>query len=107
MQDKFLYSPAVSCHAEGHGGCLTAKTPFAEWDATRSALIGNHLHKPDNLFAWMQSSSITADFILALQEAGTVCQDLDPVVIRHIIEMLSYGQLTIGDFKAPDQFPPF
>ena len=25
----------------------------------------------------------------------------------HILEILSYGQLTIGDFKPLDQFPPY
>jgi hypothetical protein len=28
-------------------------------------------------------------------------------VILHIVEMLSYGQLTIADFKPLDQFPPY
>jgi AcrR family transcriptional regulator len=70
-------------------------------------VIGNYLRKPDNLFAWMESGSITVDFIRALQAAGAVRQDLDPEVTAHLLETLSYGQLTIGDFKPPDQFPPF
>ena len=28
-------------------------------------------------------------------------------MIVHILEILSYGQLTIGDFKPLDQFPPY
>ena len=70
-------------------------------------VIGNYLRKPDNLFAWMESGSITVDFIKALQAAGAVRQDLDPEVTAHLLETLSYGQLTIGEFKPPDQFPPF
>ena len=70
-------------------------------------VLGNYLRKPDTLFAWMESSSITIDFIQALQAAGAVRQDLDPQVTAHLLETLSYGQLTIGDFKPPDQFPPF
>ena len=70
-------------------------------------VIGNYLRKPDNLFAWMESGSITVDFIRALQAAGAVRQDLDPEVTAHLLETLSYGQLTIGDFKPSDQFPPF
>ncbi len=70
-------------------------------------VIGTYLRKPDNLFAWMESSSITVDFIKALQAAGAVRQDLDPEVTAHLLETLSYGQLTIGEFKPPDQFPPF
>jgi TetR/AcrR family acrAB operon transcriptional repressor len=70
-------------------------------------VIGNYLRKPDNMFAWLETSSISADFIRALQAAGAVRQDLDPQVAAHIIEVLGYGQLTIADFKPADQFPPF
>ena len=70
-------------------------------------VVGNYLRKTDNPFAWMKSASITVDFIRVLQAVGVVRQDLDPEVTAHLLETLSYGQLTIGDFKSPDQFPPF
>jgi AcrR family transcriptional regulator len=70
-------------------------------------VLGNYLRKRDNLFARMESGVDTAEFFRALQAAGAIRQDIDPAVILHIVEMLSYGQLTIGDFKAPDQFPPY
>ena len=70
-------------------------------------IIGNYLRKRDNIFAWMESSLNTTVFIQTLQAAGAVRQDVDAAVIAHIIEMLSYGQLTIGDFKPSDQFPPY
>jgi TetR/AcrR family acrAB operon transcriptional repressor len=70
-------------------------------------VIGNYLRKPDNLFAWINSGSNNADFTRALQAAGAIRQDIDAAVIAHIIDMLSYGQLTIADFKSPDEFPPY
>lgn len=70
-------------------------------------IVGNYLRKPNNLFAWQQSGSISVDLIRALQAAGAVRQDLDPLVMVHILEVLSYGQLMIGDFKPPDQLPPY
>jgi AcrR family transcriptional regulator len=70
-------------------------------------VIGNYLRKRDNLFARMLSGVNTLDFFQALQAAGVIRQDIDAAVILHIVEMLSYGQLTIGDFKALDQFPPY
>jgi len=70
-------------------------------------VIGNYLRKPDNLFAWMQTGSTTADFIRLLQRAGAVRQDVNPVVTGHILDMLSYGYLTIEDFKQPEEFPPY
>ena len=70
-------------------------------------VIGNYLRKRDNLFAQMVSGVDTAGFFQALQAAGAIRRDIDPAVILHIVEMLSYGQLTIADFKPPDQFPPY
>ncbi len=82
--------------------------PFIASVMRRDArVIGNYLRKPDNLFIWMQSDSIVVDFIRALQAAGAIRQDLDPSVITYIIEMLSYGQLMIGDLKPPGEVPPY
>jgi TetR/AcrR family acrAB operon transcriptional repressor len=70
-------------------------------------VIGNYLHKRDNIFSQMYSEMNTTGFFQALQAAGAIREDIDAAVILHIVEMLSYGQLTIGDFKPPDQFPPY
>ncbi len=70
-------------------------------------VVGNYLRKRDNLFSQMLSGVNTLAFFQTLQAAGVIRQDIDAAVIEHIIEMLSYGQLTIGDFKPPDQFPPY
>ena len=70
-------------------------------------VIGNYLRKRDNIFAQMLSGVNTLAFFQALQAAGAIRQDIDATVIEHIIEILSYGQLTIGDFKPADQSPPY
>src|SRR5262245_27833867 len=70
-------------------------------------VIGNYLRKPDNIFAQVESGLNTGDLIRALQAAGAIRQDIDVAVIAHIFETLFYGQLTIGDFKPLDQFPPY
>ncbi len=62
-------------------------------------VLGNYLRKRDNLFTQMNSELDTAGFFQALQAAGAIRQDIDAAVILHIVEMLSYGQLTIADFK--------
>ena len=43
-------------------------------------VIGNYLRKPDNLFASMNSSAFSVDFLRALQDAGAVRKDVDPVM---------------------------
>lgn len=70
-------------------------------------VVGNYLRKRDNLFTQMVSGVNTVAFFQALQAAGAIRQDIDAAVILHIVEMLSYGQLTIGEFKLPHQFPPY
>jgi len=70
-------------------------------------IIGNYLRKKDNLFTQMVTGVNTSDFFPAMQAAGAIRRDIDAAVILHIVEMLSYGQLTIGDFKPRDQFPPY
>lgn len=70
-------------------------------------MIGNYLRKPDGFSARMASGLNTADFVHALQAAGAIRRDIDAAVVAHILESLSYGQLTIGDFRPPDQFPPY
>ena len=70
-------------------------------------VVGNYLRKRDNIFTQMLSGVNTLAFFQALQAAGTIRQDIDAAVIEHIVEMLSYGQLTIGDFKPADQSPPY
>jgi TetR/AcrR family acrAB operon transcriptional repressor len=88
--------------------CAVNSRPFnASMMRRDRRVIGSYLRKPGNLFAWLESSSISADFIRALQAAGAVRPELDPEVTAHIIEVLGYGQLTIADFKPPDQLPPY
>ncbi|HUI72400.1 MAG TPA: helix-turn-helix domain-containing protein [Spirochaetia bacterium] len=70
-------------------------------------VIGNYLRKPDNLFAWMSSGWNAVDFYRALQAAGALRQDIDAAVIAHIIEIISYGQLMIEDYKPANQSPPY
>lgn len=70
-------------------------------------IVGRYLRKPDSLFASLQSSSMSVESLRALQEVGAVRQDIDPVVTAHILDMLSYGMITIGDFKNPNQLPPY
>jgi TetR/AcrR family acrAB operon transcriptional repressor len=70
-------------------------------------ILGNYLHKPNNIFRSMETFSMRAEFIQGMQEAGAVRRDIDPAVIAHITEMLGFGLVTIADFKEPAQMPPF
>jgi len=69
-------------------------------------VIGNYLRKKDNIFSRMLSGVNAPEFFQTLQAAGAIRRDIDAAVIAHVIEMLSYGQLAIGDIKPANQFPP-
>jgi len=69
-------------------------------------VIGNYLRKTENLFAGMSSGWDSADFYRALQAAGALRKDIDAAVIAHVIEIISYGQLMMEDFKPRERFPP-
>jgi TetR/AcrR family acrAB operon transcriptional repressor len=70
-------------------------------------VVGSYLRKPGNMFGSMQSSSVNVEFLQALQAAGAVRQDVDPLLMSHIMDILSYGLVTIGDFRQPDELPPY
>jgi TetR/AcrR family acrAB operon transcriptional repressor len=70
-------------------------------------VMGNYLRKPNNLASRMAAGLNTTDFIRALQVAGAVREDIDAAVTAHVFEIISYGQLTIAEFKPHDQFPPY
>ena len=70
-------------------------------------ILGNYLRKPNNIFRSMQSSAVSVGIFQALQDAGVVRKDVDPAVTAHIMDMLSYGLVTIQDFRSPDELPDF
>jgi AcrR family transcriptional regulator len=70
-------------------------------------ILGNYLRKPNNIFSSLQSSGVSVGMFQALQEAGVVRKDVDPAVTAHIMDMLSYGLVTIQDFRSPDEVPDF
>ena len=70
-------------------------------------IFGGYLRKPDNLFKAMQSGSMWVGTLRAMQAAGAVRQDIDPAVMAHIIEVISYGMVSISDIKDPDEVPPY
>jgi AcrR family transcriptional regulator len=67
---------------------------------------GSYLRKTDNLFASMQPGSMNVELLQAFQAAGSVRQDIDLKFMAHIIDILSIGLLTVGDFRQPDELPP-
>jgi TetR/AcrR family acrAB operon transcriptional repressor len=70
-------------------------------------IVGSYLRKPDNLFASMGSSSFNVDFLRALQDAGAVRRDVDLDIMSHVMDVVSYGLLTVADFRPAEELPPY
>jgi AcrR family transcriptional regulator len=71
------------------------------------SVVGNYLRKPDNLFAAMQSGSMWADTMRAMQAAGVVRKDADAHAMATIMDMLSFGLVSITEFRDPEALPSF
>lgn len=51
--------------------------------------FGKYLHKPGNLFTRLSTTSLTRDFLQAMQEAGAVRQDVNIAAMAFILDALT------------------
>jgi TetR/AcrR family acrAB operon transcriptional repressor len=70
-------------------------------------LLGGYLRKPNNIFAGLQSGSLWAETLRALQAAGAVRADVDAAVTAHIMDLFAFGLVSVEEFKRPEEIPPF
>jgi AcrR family transcriptional regulator len=70
-------------------------------------IFGNYLRKPNHLFSNMEGPALRTEFLQAMQAAGAIRQDVNPQVMAHIMDMLSYGLVGITAFKPATAIPPF
>lgn len=72
-----------------------------------SKILGTYLRQPGNLFETMQAQSMRAEFVEAMQQAGVVRPDVKPEVAAHVMDLIGYGMVGLGDIKAASAFPQF
>ena len=70
-------------------------------------LWGAYLRKPGSALASLQSAVPGTGLIDALQAVGAIRPDADPLVASHILDLLSYGMVTVGELRPADALPPF
>lgn len=71
-----------------------------------SSVLGSYLKKPDNFFTREGDTNVRYEFVKKMQEVGAVRDDVDPRIIAHIMNMLAYGLVAIGDVMPAEQIPP-
>lgn len=70
-------------------------------------IFGNYLRKPKNLFTAMESPALRSDFLQTMQAAGAIRRDVDPQVMSHIMDLISYGLVGLPMIKPASKLPPF
>lgn len=72
-------------------------------------ILGNYLRKPENLFQKFRQQQAESErfvFVKMMQEAGAIRQDLDAKVIAHVMDILAYGLVGMGDVLPQADIPP-
>jgi TetR/AcrR family acrAB operon transcriptional repressor len=72
-------------------------------------VLGNYLRKPGNLFQSFRQQQAESDryvFVKMMQEAGAIRRDLDAKVIAHVMDILAYGLVGMGDVLPQEDIPP-
>jgi TetR/AcrR family acrAB operon transcriptional repressor len=70
-------------------------------------IFGSYLRKPSNLFQTYSSKSAWTETLRQLQEVGAVRQDIAPELLATILDMLSYGLISVDEMRTPEEIPPF
>ena len=70
-------------------------------------VAGSYFRKPNTLFRSLEAISPWGNLLATLQEVGAVRQDIDPVVMTHVLELLSYGLVSVDEFKPSSDSPSF
>lgn len=69
-------------------------------------VFGNYLQKPGNLLRAGRPQSTRREFVEAMQKAGAIRRDVDPAVTAHIMNMLSYGLVSMAQVVDRGEIPP-
>ena len=71
-----------------------------------SQVLGSYLRSEDTLITRAQARSMRAEFVALMQQRGCVRSDVKAGVVAHVMDVLGYGMLGIGDIKPREEIPP-
>jgi len=82
-------------------------SPFMTALMTRDgALLGRYIRRPGNIFQAASRGQHTRHEVIAMmQAAGAVRDDLDAKVIAHIMNMISYGMVSLDGVVPAEEIP--
>lgn len=68
-------------------------------------ILGSYLHSADNLFEAAYAGSVHEEFVAGMQRAGVIGEEFDTEVLAHVIDIIDYGFVSIGEVKDPEHSP--
>jgi TetR/AcrR family acrAB operon transcriptional repressor len=69
-------------------------------------ILGSYMKKEDSLLRQGHSGSHREEFVEMMQQIGAMRRDIDPEIVAHIMNLLSYGLVAIGDVMDEEEIPP-
>jgi len=69
-------------------------------------VLGSYIKKKDNMFKNGGSTTMRADFVRMMQEAGAIRRDADPVITAHIMDVFGASLVSMHEYKPDDEIPP-
>lgn len=83
-------------------------SPFMSGLMTKdSTLLGRYIRRPGNMFQAASRGHHTRHEVIAMmQRAGAVRDDIDAKVVAHIMNMISYGMVSLDGLVPPEEIPP-
>ena len=84
------------------------RSPFMAAMMSRDGtLLGRYVRRPGNVFqAASRGTRARHEVIALMQAAGAVRDDIDPKVVAHIMNMISYGMISVVGVVPPEEIPP-
>ena len=68
-------------------------------------IFGSYLKKENSFLRDASSTTIRKEFVQMMQEVNCIRKDLDPVVVAHIMDMIAYSLVGIGNIKSEEDIP--
>jgi AcrR family transcriptional regulator len=69
-------------------------------------VLGSYLRKSGTAFQSQRGTSIRAEFLKMMQQAGAIKADVDTRIYAHIMNMLAYGLVSMDQIMDDDDIPP-
>lgn len=69
-------------------------------------MLGSYMKKPGSSIRFDSSETMRPDFIMMMQKANAIREDVDPKIVAHIIDMIAFSLVSMGRYKDKSGIPP-